>query len=103
MNIADYIDTAEAMRSVMFVVSGVLGMYYAYLVKWSRSDSKLGAHAYMFCNKKAAMTAVLTFVAMCVGAGGLSYLDTLTINQIIIAGAGIGLLVPQTVEQNKIK
>ena len=42
-----------------------------------------------------------TFVAMCVGAGGLSYLDTLSINQIIIAGAGIGLLVPQTVEQKR--
>ena len=99
--IENYIDIAEAVKIILFVASGLFGMSFAYCRKWAHTDTGAGLFMYMFGDERATMRAITTFVAMCVGAGGLSYLDTLTINQIIIAGAGIGLLVPQTVEQNK--
>lgn len=99
--IENYIDIAEAVKIVMFVISGLFGMFFAYCRKWAHGEKEIGLFIYMFGDERATMRAITTFIAMCVGAGGLSYLDTLSINQIIIAGAGIGLLVPQTVEQNK--
>lgn len=95
------IDKAEAVKIILFVVSGLFGMLFAYCRKWAHADMEAGLFMYMFGDERATMKAITTFIALCVGTGGLSYLDTLTMNQIIIAGAGIGLLVPQTVEQNK--
>ena len=99
--IENYIDIAEAVKIILFVASGLFGMSFAYCRKWAHTDTGAGLFMYMFGDERATMRVITTFVAMCVGAGGLSYLDTLTINQIIIAGAGIGLLVPQTLEQSK--
>lgn len=96
-----YIDTSEVIRISVFVVSGLLGMFYAYCGKWAELHNNVGIFDYMFGNPQATMKAVLKLIAMCAGAGGLSYLDTLTMNQIMIAGAGIGLLVPQSMEGSK--
>lgn len=94
----ELIDKAEAIRLGAFVVSGIVGMLYAYYRKWSFEVAEKGLAGYMFGDAHATGRAITTFAAMCAGAGGLSYLDGLTMSQIIIAGAGIGLLVPQTVE-----
>ena len=99
--ISDYIDVAEAVRIGIFIASGIVGMLYAYYRKWSFEISDKGLLAYMFGDAHATGRAITTFAAMCAGAGGLSYLDSLTVSQIIIAGAGIGLLVPQNLEQRK--
>ena len=82
--IENYIDIAEAVKIILFVASGLFGMSFAYCRKWAHTDTGAGLFMYMFGDERATMRAITTFVAMCVGAGGLSYLDTLTINQIII-------------------
>ncbi len=97
----ELIDKAEAIRLGAFVVSGIVGMLYAYYRKWSFETVDKGLAGYMFGDAHATGRAITTFAAMCAGAGGLSYLDGLTMSQIIIAGAGIGLLVPQTVENRR--
>ena len=102
MNIADYIDSAEAIKVFMFGFAALLGMLYAYVNKWSSSkDYSVTLGMYLFGDKKAVVKALTTLGVLCVGAGGLDYLDTLTGFNIFVAGAGIGFLVPQTVEQNK--
>lgn len=99
----ELLDKAEVLRISLFVASGLIGMAYSYYRKWSFEEVNKGLFFYMFGDMHAFGRAITTFVAMCAGAGGLSYLDSLTITQIIIAGAGIGLLVPQTVDQKKVK
>lgn len=96
--VMSYIDPAELAKIGMFVASGLTGMGYAYYRKWAYEMAGTGLLAYMFGDAHATGRALTTFAAMCAGAGGLSYLDALTTNQIIIAGCGIGLLVPQTVD-----
>lgn len=85
----------------IFAGSGMLGMIYAYYRKWSFDVLNRSLFAYIFGDWHAIGRALTTLAAMCAGAGGLDYLDTLSLNQIIIAGAGIGLLVPQTVENKR--
>lgn len=97
----EYIDTDLTFRLGVFVASGIVGMLYAYYRRWSFEISNIGLFSYMFGDAHATGRAITTFAAMCAGAGGLSYLDGLTISQIAIAGAGIGLLVPQSVDKNK--
>lgn len=97
--IMSYVDPVELARIGMFITSGLAGMVYAYYRKWSHEIPNSGLLAYMFGDAHATGRALTTFAALCAGAGGLSYLDALTANQIIIAGCGIGLLVPQTVDQ----
>lgn len=103
MIISDYIDIDQAVRVGMFIVSGIVGMLYAYYRKWSFEISDKGLLAYMFGDAHATGRAITTFAAMCAGAGGLSYLDSLTTSQILIAGVGIGLLVPQNVDHKRVK
>lgn len=99
--LTNYIDVDLAIKLATFVVAGLIGMLYAYYRRWSFDISDTGLFQYMFGDPHATGRAITTFIAMCVGAGGLSYLDGLTMNQIVIAGAGIGLLVPQNVEQRE--
>lgn len=99
----ELIDKELAMRLGLFVVSGLTGMIYAYYRRWSFEISDSGLLQYMFGDAHATGRAITTFAAMCAGAGGLSYLDGLTMSQVVIAGAGIGLLVPQAVDKGKKK
>lgn len=101
MNLLDQIDIVLMVKSMTFAFSALLGMIYAYYRKWSESDLMISVWTYMFGNPHAIGRALTTLIALCVGAGGLDYLEPLSLNQIFLAGAGIGLLVPQTVENRK--
>lgn len=90
-------------KSIAFVLAGLLGMIYAYYRKWSFDAIQSPFFVYILGDGHATGRALTTLGAMCAGAGGLDYLTPLTLSQIIIAGAGIGLLVPQTVENKKEK
>lgn len=97
----ELIDKELAMRLGLFIASGVVGMFFGYYRRWSFEALDIKFWSYMFGDWHAVGRALTTLAAMCAGAGGLSYLDGLTMSQIIIAGAGIGILVPQTVDKNK--
>ena len=96
MNISDFISQTELIKVVMFGFAAILGMLYAYINKWANStDYSITLGRYLFGDKRAVVRALSTLGVLCVGAGGLSYLDTLTGFNIFVAGAGIGYLVPQ--------
>lgn len=100
----EYIDTQEAIKTAMFGFAAILGMLYAYISKWANSkDYSMTLGMYLFGDKKAVVKALTTLGVLCIGAGGLDYLDTLTGFNIFVAGAGIGYLVPKTVEQKEDK
>lgn len=91
----DFIDTPEMIKVGMFGFAAILGMLYAYVSKWANStDYSITLGAYLFNDKRAVVRALTMLGVLCVGAGGLSYLDTLTGFNIFVAGAGIGYLVP---------
>lgn len=98
LDIKSLIDIIILQKSIAFVLSGLAGMVYAYYRKWSFDAIQAPFFVYIFGDGHAVGRALTTLGAMCAGAGGLDYLTPLTLSQIIIAGAGIGLLVPQTVE-----
>lgn len=99
MNLLDYFDQELALRAGTFLFSSAVGMIYAYYRKWSWSDNTKTFLQYILADRKAAGRAITTLLALCAGAGGLSYLDNLSMSQIIIAGIGIGLIVPERVEE----
>lgn len=87
--------TSEIIRIIIFALSGLLSMLFAYYRQWSWGDKSVELWVYMFGDSHAVGRALTTLTAMCAGAGGLDYLDTLTTQQIVVAGLGIGLLVPE--------
>ncbi len=92
LNIAE----AELIKVAMFGFAAILGMLYAYINKWANSTGySITLGKYLFGDKRAVVRALSTLGVLCVGAGGLSYLDTLSGFNIWVAGAGIGYLVPQ--------
>ncbi|PSJ15864.1 hypothetical protein C7H79_16715 [Nitrosomonas supralitoralis] len=96
------ISEGEAIRLFMFAFASILGMLFAYVNRWANSDSKETLKSYLFGDPKAVVKAFSTLFMLWAGAGGLSYLDTLTGFNIFLAGAGIGYLVPQTVEKREV-
>jgi len=100
----EYIDTQEAIKIAMFAFAAIQGMLFAYTNKWANSkDYSVTLGMYLFGDKKAVVKALTTLGVLCIGAGGLDYLDTLSGFNIFVAGASIGYLVPQTVEQKESK
>jgi hypothetical protein len=92
-------DKALLIKAGLFVLAGMNGMLFAYYRKWSYDQGAQSLRGYMLGDMHAVGRAVTTLIAMCVGAGSLSYLDGMTTTQILIAGAGIGLLVPENVNK----
>lgn len=91
------IEYSELIRVGLFILSGIAGGMYGYWRQWSWTDKITPLWDYMFGDWHAFGRAFTTLLAMCAGAGGLDYLDTMTTQQIVVAGLGIGILVPQTV------
>jgi hypothetical protein len=88
--------TPELIKVGMFGFAAILGMLYAYVSKWANStDYSITLGKYLFGDTRAVVKALSTLGVLCIGAGGLSYLDTLSGFNIWLAGAGIGYLVPQ--------
>lgn len=91
----------------LFIFSGIFGMFFAYLNRWTDEIKDKTLVEYIFGDTRATVRAFMTLFAMCGGAmvdtGGNSILDAMSMSQIIMSGIGIGLLVPQTVDKKKIK
>ena len=83
----------------LFIASAVAGMVFAYYRKWSWSEIDKPLWIYLTGDKHATGRALTTLVLMCGAAGSLDYLNSLTDIQIVIAAAGIGYMVPSTIEQ----
>lgn len=86
-------------QATMFIASGLLGMLYAYAWQWSSMSTPKSILQYLFGDSKALIRALLVFISMCAGTISLSYLDNLDTIQTIVAGVGIGLLVPSNVDK----
>lgn len=86
-------------QASMFIFSGLLGMLYAYAWQWSSTPSTKSISQYLFGDTKALIRALLVFISMCAGTISLSYLENLDTIQTIVAGVGIGLLVPSNVDK----
>lgn len=96
LDINYFIGQTELIKVCMFGFAAILGMLYAYISKWANSsDLTVSLSRYLFGDKRAVVRALSTLGILCVGAGGLSYLDTLSGFNIFVAGAGVGYLVPQ--------
>ncbi len=90
-----FIDQTELIKVCMFGFAAVLGMLYAYVSKWANStDYSITLGKYLFGDTRAVVRSLTTLCVLCIGAGGLDYLDTLNGFNIFVAGAGIGYLVP---------
>lgn len=96
-------DQILAFKAALFFLSGLFAMVFAYYRRWSESDIPTRLLLYMFGDMHAVGRALTTLIVMLAGASGLDFLDALTYKQIFIAGVGIGLVVPDTVERERVK
>jgi hypothetical protein len=94
----DLASITDAHKMIMFAMSGLIGMLFSYYRRWSWLSEKVSLFSYLFGDWHAVGRALTTLILLCAGAGGLAYLQTLSIEQIIIAGFGLGLVVPDKVE-----
>ncbi len=85
----------------IFVASGLLGMLYAYCWKWVELTRKVSLISYLFGDSKETLKVVLIFISTVVGTVGLDYLNSMNTFQTILAGCGIGLLIPQKVNEKE--
>jgi len=91
----------QIQQVLIFVGSGILGMLYAYCWKWVELKDSPSLFIYLFGNKKETLKVLLVFISTAVGTIGLDYLSNLSIFQIILAGGGLGLLIPQKVSEKE--
>ena len=89
--------TSYTQQILIFVTSGMLGMLYAYCWKWVELPTKISLFSFLFGNSKETLKVILVFISTVVGTIGLDYLTSMNTFQTIIAGCGIGLLIPQKV------
>ena len=89
--------TTYGQQIVLFVGAGLLGMLYAYCWKWVELPAKITLFSFLFGNSKETIKVLLVFISTVVGTIGLDYLSNMNTFQTIIAGCGIGLLIPQKV------
>lgn len=101
MNVLEVLglDPLQITRFLIFAVSGILGMIFAYSNIWAESTSPKRWHEFMFGDKKACFKALAAFAVICAGAGGLSYLEPLSGFQLFLAGITMGYLVPAKVKE----
>lgn len=88
----------EIINATAFIISGILGMFYAYCWRWVDLPTKVGLFGYLFADKKAFLKVILVFISTCAGTIGLEYLANMSTMQIVIAGISLGLLIPKKVE-----
>lgn len=86
---------------LIFITSELLGMLYAYCWKWVELKEKISLFSYLFGDSKETLKVILVFTSTVVGTVGLDYLNSLNTFQTILAGCGIGLLIPQKVNEKE--
>lgn len=89
--------TYYGQQIAIFIISGLLGMLYAYCWKWVELPTKVSLISFLFGNSRETVKVLLVFISTVVGTIGLDYLTSMNTFQTIIAGCGIGLLIPQKV------
>lgn len=98
MPLHEHITSMQIHDIIIFGGAAVLGMLFAYYRKWSWDNIDEPLIDYLLGDKHATGRAITTLVVACGAAGGLDYLNALTDVQIFVAGAGIGLMVPSSIE-----
>lgn len=93
------IDDVLLYKALHFVVPGLFGMLYAYLWRWVDKEKTRTLYQYLFGDKKATIKALLVFAASCTGVLTMQYLTQLDTIHLMVAGLGLGLLIPQKVEE----
>lgn len=99
MTLPDLISDQDVSRAMLFLVCSIVGMVYGYYRRWSYGEHTVSFITYSTGDSKAIGRAFTTLFALVFTAGGFDYLDHLTLSQIVGAGIGLGLLVPETVDK----
>lgn len=97
------IDSILITKGLHFVIPGLLGMLYAYLWRWVERENTKTLWCYLFGDKKATVKVLLVFIASCAGILSMDYLNLLDTAHLMIAGLGLGLLIPQKVDSQSEK
>jgi hypothetical protein len=85
-------------KMLHFIVPGLFGMLYAYMWRWVDKEKTKNLFTYLFGDKRVLTKALLVFVASCAGVLSMDYLNQLDNAHLMLAGIGLGLLIPQKVE-----
>lgn len=94
------LDVGEAVKLIVFILAAIAGTFAAYTMRWTEGPHKtIGYWRYMYNPPTIGRAAVKLF-ALCLGAGSMPYLDSLQGIHIIVAGAGVGYLVPQHIDKD---
>lgn len=94
------INILELNPIILFAGSGFVGMVFAYYRLWAWEHADKSLAGYFFGDWHAIGRAVTTLGLLIAGAGGLDYLSAMTQQQIIVAGLGLGVIVPERVKTN---
>ena len=91
-------DDVLMIKLMHFIIPGIFGMIYAYAWRWVEKVKDKSLSQYLFGDKRALIKAILVFIASCAGMLSLDYLSMLDNLHLMIAGLGLGLLIPDKVE-----
>lgn len=97
----EQLSNIEFYKLTFFALGAFGGMLFAYWARWSWDELDIGLCKYLVGDKHAVGRALTTLIILCVVTDGKNYLELMPIEDILFAGAGIGLLVPAAVESKK--
>lgn len=93
------IEYSILIKALWFIIPGLLGMLYAYTWKFVDEIKDKTYFTYLFGDTRALLKALLVFIASSAGMLSLDYLNLLDELHLMIAGVGLGLLIPQKVDE----
>ncbi|OHE77786.1 MAG: hypothetical protein A3F67_08075 [Verrucomicrobia bacterium RIFCSPHIGHO2_12_FULL_41_10] len=92
----------DLIKITIFITAGLSGMLYAYMWKWvDLPPNSQTLTEFLFGNTKNTLRALLVFVGCVAGTLSLDYISHLDYIHLLVAGVGVGLLIPGKVEETK--
>lgn len=95
------LDKLLILKMLFFVISGFVGMVFAFYRAWSFLSEPVPLLKYLLGDNRAIGRAITTLLVMSLGATSLDLLINMSFNQIFMTGIGIGILVPDSVAKKQ--
>lgn len=94
-------DPVTAFKLLAFFLFGLIGMVFAYTFRWASRKVPMSWWQYMTGDGHAVGFAVTKLIMACWAAGGLGYVASLDLTQIINGGILLGMAMPDKVDEAK--
>lgn len=98
----EFLNNEESFKIALFVTAALVGVLVSYCNRWASLPGKAPVSelfGYLFGDPKSVIKVIVKTLTMIAGAVTLDYLSSLSLSQIILAAFGLGMMVPEKMNE----